>query len=369
MSSYDLSIIIPTYNEQENIDRLIQEIKKIFFSSQIRGEIIVVDDNSTDDTQKIVKSNTSPNVRLVGRTIDRGLSQSVLEGIGQSNAEYIIVLDADFSHPVSLIPKLYKSLSKDNYDVAIGSRYNGGNIVGWPLKRKIISMGATIPARLILPGIKDPMSGFFGLHKNILTGVSLTPRGYKILLEILAKTSWKRCIEIPYTFEERVDGYSKLTNGTIREYLIHLYTIVMFGLKNKDSKIGKELFILLKFLTVGAIGTFINIIFLYGFTEIVGLFYLYSSIIAIEASILNNFFLNEEWTFHRNGSMPVWKKILSFHCIATGGICINLIVLFVLTSILGVYYIVSNFIGIVLAFIWNFSVNKKITWCDEPEKF
>jgi len=230
-----LSVIIPTYNEEENIGRIIQTLQKILQDHSIPHEILVMDDNSKDRTRSIIQeiSEKSPNVRVIIRTRDHGLSQSVVDGFSYAQNNFIVVMDADFSHPPPAVINLYKALN-DGYDLAIGSRYiPGGDIENWPVERKILSFGATFMARLLFPDIRDPVSGFFGFHKRILQGARLKPRGYKILFEILGKSNWSRVVELPITFIEREGGSSKLNGKVISQYIIQFGDIAFFRMYNR----------------------------------------------------------------------------------------------------------------------------------------
>lgn len=225
-----LSIIIPTYNEEENIGKIIFTLQKILENNSIPYEILVMDDNSTDKTQIIVQdiSSDAPNIHLIIRLKDRGLSQSVVEGFSHAHNKIIIVMDADFSHPPPAVIELYGALTQ-GYDLAIGSRYIcGGVIENWPIERKILSFGATFLARLLFPDIHDPVSGFFGFHRTILDETRLKPRGYKILLEVLGKSNWSSIIEVPIKFVEREGGSSKLNLKVIFQYIIQFADISIF---------------------------------------------------------------------------------------------------------------------------------------------
>lgn len=225
-----LSIIIPTYNEEENIGKIIFTLQKILENNSIPYEILVMDDNSTDKTQTIVQniSNSSLNIHLIVRSRDHGLSQSVVDGFSRSQNNLLIVMDADFSHPPSAVVELYHALTQ-GYDLVIGSRYiKGGAIENWPVERKILSFGATFLARLLFPNINDPVSGFFGLHRRILEEARLKPRGYKILLEVLGKSNWNSIIELPIKFVEREGGSSKLNLKVIFQYIIQFTDIAVF---------------------------------------------------------------------------------------------------------------------------------------------
>jgi len=147
-------------------------------------------------------------------------------------------MDADFTHPPYLIPKMINKIKKENINLIIGSRsIKYSKIKKWPLKRKIISKIAIILAKPIT-NIKDPMSGFFFMKKEVIKNVKLKPKGYKILLEILSKGNYNSVSEIPIIFKNRIKGDSKLTLKVYLEYLIQLYNLYLYKIKKKFLKIN-----------------------------------------------------------------------------------------------------------------------------------
>ncbi|RMW37710.1 MAG: polyprenol monophosphomannose synthase, partial [Candidatus Nitrosopelagicus sp.] len=232
-----LSIILPTYNESENIVNILNSIKENV-SKLIDTQAIVVDDNSPDGTGKIVedylknlKKITNYTIKIVHRKTKDGLGSAILKGVQQATGDTIVVMDSDFSHPPQVIPKLVESIKKYQYDIAVASRYiKGGKIENWSAKRKLISKFATLIAKKGL-GIdtKDPMSGFFAFKKNILNGLNLDAIGYKILLEILVKTKNVSITEIPYTFQDRELGSSKLNMKIIVDYYKSVWKLYRYG--------------------------------------------------------------------------------------------------------------------------------------------
>lgn len=216
-----ISIVIPTYNEAENIERLIPQIFLLLKDSGIEGEVIVVDDNSPDGTAAIARdlSRKYP-VRVLQRPAKLGLSSAVLDGFRHARGDILGVMDADLSHDVTKLPHMVYSLK--DYDLVIGSRYvSGGGTRDWSKKRRLISKGATWLARP-LTKVKDPMSGFFVLKRSVIEGVELSPRGYKIGLEILTKGRDARIKEIPYIFRDRKNGQSKMNRKEVLNYIFHL---------------------------------------------------------------------------------------------------------------------------------------------------
>jgi len=364
---YDVTVIIPTFKEEANIKNIISEVDAVFEKNAINGEILIVDDNSPDKTIEIVNElkNTKPNLKLIVRQEDQGLSQSVVDGFRQADSDIYLVMDADLSHPPALIPKMLADIRAGN-DLVIGSRYmEGGGIKKWPLKRRVISIGATFLGRLLFPDVSDPVSGFFAVRKRVVADAPLKPRGYKILLEVLGKGTWENDKEIPFEFVDREIGSSKLKLKTILEYAQQVIDIVIFSWGHHKTTVWQEWKKIFKFGLVGLSGIVVNMGVLYYLTEFVGFYYLLSSLFAIELSIVNNFIWNDLWTFkgtrqHRMSKR--WHRLISFHAVSAGGLVINMGILFFLTSFAGVYYLISNIIGIMVGFGWNFWVNRHMTW-------
>jgi len=366
---YEMTVIIPTFNEEDNIAGIIKAVDSVFSVNNIRGEILVVDDESRDETINIVQCLTSRynNLKIIVRHADHGLSRSVLEGFKQANSDIFLVIDADFSHPPILIPRFYEEIKK-GADIVIGSRYTpGGEIKQWPLRRRFLSLGATGFGRMLFFKIADPVSGFFALRKEVIFGAQLHPRGYKILMEVLGKGQWRSVSEIPFTFINRQNGNSKLTFFIISDYVKQILSITKYSLTLRNNQVWNEWNKMAKFGFVGLSGVLVNIGFLYLFTEYMGLYYIIASVVAIEISILNNFLLNDYWTFSLRDEVDSFthnrfQRFLSFQCVSIVGFIINIGILYTLTENFGIYYLVSNLIGIVIVFFWNYLINRHITW-------
>ncbi len=227
-----ISIIVPTFKEAENLPLLVPQVAAAFRENPIarnwNWEIIIVDDNSPDGTKDVLDQLSArfPQVRYLIRTKDRGLSSAVLAGIALSRNDFIVVMDADLSHPPEALPTLVEPLLRDQADFVIGSRYvDGGKTEDWSRLRWLNSAGATLLARPLVGAIKDPMAGFFAFRREALRLADpLNPIGYKIGLELVAKThiAPSRVLEVPITFRNRAHGHSKLTLKEQFRYLEHL---------------------------------------------------------------------------------------------------------------------------------------------------
>jgi dolichol-phosphate mannosyltransferase len=208
-----ISLVIPTLNEVENIEPLVARLAQC---RPAPDEIIFVDDGSTDGTRERVRSLTDPpGAKLVEReNPSLGLSGAVIAGARAATGDWLVVMDADLSHPPERIAELLRPLLEDRADIVIGSRYTqGGSTPGWPLWRRILSRSA---AGLAYPltGVHDSMSGFFALPRKLLLELTPTATGFKIAFEALVQGGKNlRVLEIPIAFRDRARGVSKMSMG------------------------------------------------------------------------------------------------------------------------------------------------------------
>ena len=391
------SIIIPTYNESENILRLIDEIEKNLPTSDYT-EIVIVDDNSPDGTGKLVQNyineqddehqkevgtrTTSCRVKIVHRTGKNGLIPAIMDGVRQSSGRNVIIMDADFSHPPEVIPRMMQELKMNPNSIVIGSRYvEGGKVVGWPTKRKILSAGASFLARfgLNVRRVKDPMSGLFALPRQLIENISIDTKGYKILLEILVKNKEIPTKEVPYTFIDRTSGKSKMDNGVILNYAKAIWQLYRHGQKSGQVKIDENLnersvLFLSKvgrYYTVGISGLIINYVVSFLLANDVAnsirllsnVWYLEASIIGAAISFTSNFFFNKYWTFEDRrfevGSTA--RQYVSFIGMSTIGLIIQISILYFMVENF-VPYRISLIVAIAVATTINFILNKKFTF-------
>lgn len=207
-----LSVVIPTYNERDNLEPLLRRLAVVRRAWTGDLEIVIVDDRSPDGTARQAKhlaDRLDVPVRVLVRDGPRSMGRAIVAGIEQSRGHLVCVMDADLSHPPELILDLLRVL--DGADGVVASRYAaGGTLDGWPRTRRIISWGATALSRpLVRTPCYDPLSGFFLFRRTSLTGLTITGIGNKPLLEILAQKPLA-IHELPYEFRDRERGASKL---------------------------------------------------------------------------------------------------------------------------------------------------------------
>ncbi|ASJ01706.1 dolichol monophosphate mannose synthase [Thermococcus gorgonarius] len=353
-----VSIIIPTYNERDNLEELFERISNAMEKAGYDYEIIVVDDDSPDRTweyaEELGKTRGYP-VKVIRRTKEKGLSSAVIRGFKEAEGDVFVVMDADLQHPPEKIPELVREIEK-GADIAIASRYvPGGGVENWYWYRKLISKGAIMIGRVALPKIrhvKDPVSGFFALRREVVEKADLNPIGFKILMEILIKGTYKKVVEVPFRFGLRKAGESKLGGKTMINYLKHVYRLMKW-----EGEIDR----LVKFSIVGTSGIVVNEGFLWFFVSELGMDKYIANIPATELAILNNFIWNDLWTFRDLRRYPLWKRLISFHVAALMGAIVQWLIYAPLVY-LGMNYLVANLIGIAASFIVRFLFNRNVTW-------
>ena len=212
----DVSIVVPTYNERDNVEALCRGLREALEPSW-NYEIIFVDDNSPDGTYDVVLrlGEEDPRVRLIRRPGKLGLGSAVSDGFAQASGDYWVMMDADLSHRPEDLPGLLAQLA--DADIVVGSRYiPGGGVVNWPLWRRVVSRGASAMGRLIVGlHVRDLTSGFGAFRRDHMEQLlpTLSPKGFKLLLEIIAKSRGARVKETPITFVDRRYGRSKASAG------------------------------------------------------------------------------------------------------------------------------------------------------------
>jgi dolichol-phosphate mannosyltransferase len=299
--SAGVSIIVPTFNEAPNIGELVSRIEAALHG--VSCEIIFVDD-STDDTAREIERAAAEAwmpVRLIRRTEPvGGLAGAVVAGLGAATGEWCVVMDGDLQHPPEAIPSLLQRGIEAQVDVVVGSRHVAGGSdtgLGGPLRR-MVSNSATLLTRAMFPtrlrSCGDPMSGFFAVRRASVDLASLRPSGFKVLLEILARTHL-RVVEVPFDFGARQAGESKADMAEGLRFLWQLAAL----------RFGR----LSGFAVIGALGAVANLMIMAAL-QAVNVWYVLAAIIAAILTIIGNFVLLERFVFHdlRTGGRSVWRR-------------------------------------------------------------
>lgn len=378
MSQPVVSVILPTYNEAENVPIIVEKTATAL--AQIPYEIIIVDDNSPDRTWQVAQriAEQDPHVHMIRRLNERGLSSAVITGMNAARGQCLAVMDSDMQHDEAALPDLVHAIMIENYDIAIGSRgVEGGSYGDFSRKRRFISWVAASMARIILPmHVRDPMSGYFVVAREIFQECveRINPVGFKILLEFIGRNPEAKVKEVGYKFRRRIHGETKLSGSVIKNYLVALW----------DMRFGR--FISSTFLLyslVGSFGVLVNLGGLFlgeylGLPEIktgwpvIGTFVL-SVALGIELSIISNYIMNNWVTFfdvrHR-GFKANARAILLFHLISSlaGLVQLGVFQLLYENGFLSEYLegrllkAVLDSIGILVALTTNYYLNINFTW-------
>lgn len=357
-----LSIIVPTRNEAGNIDLLLTGIKHVFKGESI--EVIFVDD-STDETPEVIEAAAMEfsdlKVRLIHRLPGQrtgGLGGAVVLGLRAAQSEYACVMDGDLQHPPELVPVLLKTAIRKKVDLVIATRRNeGSEVTGLNFTRDMISRGLDMIARVLFPkqlkDVSDPLTGFFLVRVDALALSLFQPKGFKILMEILVRHPDLKKGEVPFCFGERIAGRSKASATEVWRYLNLLWIL----------RFGEGSFRFLGFALVGLSGILVNMLVLFLATDIFKIYYLLSAGIATIASTLWNFSLTDVWVYRsKSSSKSRVKRFGLFFLMNLVALSLRTPMLYVLTTVLGVYYVISNLISLAAMTVSRFLMADNFIW-------
>lgn len=356
---YDLSLVVPTYNERHNITPLLTALTSAL--EGVNWEVIFVDDNSPDGTAEFIRqlSCEANNVRVIQRVHKKGLSSACIDGILASKAEYVAIMDADLQHDEKLLLDMYASLKNEEADLVIASRYVSGGSTGELRKiRVLISQTASWFGKFVLKQeVKDPMSGFFMFKRELILPqlASLSGVGFKILLDILATSAGKlRIKEIPFVMRARHSGESKLGPVVIWEYFLLLI----------NKMVGNFVpirFVMFSF--VGLMGVLVHMITLGVFFRIIEWQFVYAQTMAVIVAMTTNYILNNIYTY-KDRRLTGGKFIIGlfvFYAICSVGAFVNVTIADYIYE-QGAYWPLAGGVGLVIGSVWNYALSSSLAW-------
>jgi dolichol-phosphate mannosyltransferase len=372
-----LSLVLPTYNEANNIRDIVQLLTCLLDQAKIgRYELIIVDDNSPDKTWEIAQDLTLeyPSLRVMRRQEERGLSSAVIRGWQVAQGDVLGVIDADLQHPPDVLLKLFGSI-ENGADLAVASRHiEGGGVSEWSIIRRFLSRGAQLLGLIMLPKvvgrISDPMSGYFLVRRQAIAEITLDPMGYKILIEVLGRGRIEQIAEVGYVFQERRAGESKVSWKQYIDYFLHLSKLRSRGrIARLKGYLNFPVKKFLRFGLVGLSGVFVDMLMLYLLSDpsMLAWSLTRSKIIASQTAIVNNFIWNDLWTFgdissRQKGNRQRLKRFIKFNIICLMGLILNVLILNLLFNVFGLNRYVANLIAIAIVTLWNFWINLKLSW-------
>ncbi|RLA31637.1 MAG: glycosyltransferase family 2 protein [Gammaproteobacteria bacterium] len=355
----DLTVVVPTYNERENVAPLVGLLDKAL--EGVAWEVLFVDDDSPDGTADAVRELASRDVRVrclqrIGR---RGLSSACIEGIMASAAPYVAVMDADLQHDESVLPGMLEKLRTDAADVVVGSRYMGGGSTGELASGRVwISRVASALGQLVLKArVSDPMSGFFMLQRVYFDRVAhdLSGKGFKILLDLLASGRRDvRVAELPYHMRARQHGDSKLDTMVVWEYLV-LIADKLFG------RYVPVRFVL--FVGVGMTGVAVHLLVLGLLHRLLAVDFLVAQASATLFAMTSNYFLNNVFTYHdqRLYGAALVRGLATFYLACSIGAVISVeFATFLFER--SFPWFMAGFFGAIAGAVWNYAVTATFTW-------
>jgi dolichol-phosphate mannosyltransferase len=363
-------VILPTYNEAENIGSIIPRIfEKAEEIPTHDLHVLVVDDNSPDGTQDIVRTLMAAHENLhlitgpkqgLGEAYKRGMNYALQE----LSPDIVFEMDADGQHDPELIP-VFAYLASHDISLVIGSRFAPGGVTpDFALWRRVLSLVGNWMLRVMggLPGIHDCTSGYRCIKTDLLRKCDLgrlATRGYSFQSSLLSELlrNHAKVVEIPMVFHHRAHGESKLT---LRDQVEFLVNVVKLRLHRSEEFI--------KFAFVGLSGVLVNLGGYLLLERKLGLHFALACPLAIELSILSNFLLNNAWTFrHRQTGFSVWKRLLRFHAVAGLAGVANYGAFLGLVSALHVYDVLANLAGILVGVLINYFLNSVWTWRESAQ--
>jgi dolichol-phosphate mannosyltransferase len=357
-----VSVIVPTRNEAGNIEMLLTYLKNAFGNESI--EVIFVDD-STDETPQVVEAAVKHfpalNVRLIHRLPEQrigGLGGAVVAGLNAAQSEYACVMDGDLQHPPELVPVLLKTAIEKQADMVVATRRSeDSQVTGLNTARNLISKGLDLVARIFFPrqlrGVSDPLTGFFLVRVKALNLETLHPKGFKILMEILVRNPDLRKAEVPFHFGQRFAGQSKASVSEAWKYLTLLWTL----------RFGEESLRFGGFALVGVSGILVNSLVLFLGTDQLHLYYLLSAGVATVASTLWNYGLTEGLVYRsKNPSEGLIKRFGLFFVMNTLALALRTPMIYLLTTVLGIYYVVSNLASLAILTFLRFALADNLIW-------
>jgi dolichol-phosphate mannosyltransferase len=360
-----ISTVLPTYNEARSIQEVLRRASEALRKAGEDHELIVVDDSSPDRTADLAEALASEiPARVLRRPGRQGLATAVVAGWSMARGDVLGAMDADLQHPPEVLARLASALRFHNADVAIAARAGpgGGSAEEWSWTRRLTSWAARHLAASVLPRtlaeVSDPLSGMFLVRARALQGVRLEPTGYKILLEVLGKAHYGALVEVPFVFQARSSGSSKLGRRESLQYLAHLARL---------ARSTGQLRSWMRYAAVGFTGAVVNVGVLAFLAERRAWPIGAALAVALLLALLNNFFWNWLFTFRTlqapsaQARAGVLSRLVHYGRVCATGMALNAL-LTLLLNWRGVPLPLASAAGVTLGGAWNLFFNVPAIW-------
>ncbi|MGZ4593008.1 MAG: glycosyltransferase [Actinomycetes bacterium] len=369
-----LVVLVPTRNESGNVHALVSRLDAAL--GGLDAEIVFVDDSSDDTPEQIraVAAVAHRPVRVLHRTEEQrvgGLGGAVLHGLQHTSSTWVVVMDGDLQHPPEIVPELVALGIAEDADLVVASRYFGSGTADGlsSAVRERVSGGATALTKMVFPrrlaDCTDPMSGFFAVRRAAVASADLRPQGFKILLEMIARSRSLRIRELPFTFEERLSGDSK---ASLREGVLFVKRLLSLRCASSFGRLAQPLARVVSFGLVGLSGIVVNSLVLYLLVSGLHNPVLVSAVVATQASTLWNFLLTDRWVFKGPKHSSIVSRLTGFAVVNNLALLARLPLLAWLVHGLGISYLAANVLTLLAVFVARYVISDRFLFRSEAAK-
>ena len=349
-----LSIVVPTFNEKNNVEQLIQQIVKALKNVTLY-EIIFIDD-SLDETPEVLERlcGIYEHVHYLHRTGEKGLASAVVKGFLLAQGNVLAVMDADLQHPPQLLADMYLTII-DGADIVLPSRYTlGGKDEGLNWFRKLASTAAKLAGKVMLPSLRkisDPTSGYFILKRDVIVDAKLQPLGWKILMEVLVMGNYTKVVELPYAFQKRLADESKINFKVTLQYFAHICSLLLRSEREHRFYL---------FFLIGLSGIMVDMTAFLMLSSVLSWHINVMVTISAFIAMCCNYLLNRNLTFASMSSRihgHTGSEFIKYVGVSSLGILVkNVLVYYLMLG--GVPGMAANFAGILVASLGNYYLSK-----------
>lgn len=370
-----VTVVVPTRNERDNIGPLVDRLS-IALAGR-RALVLFVDDSDDDTPEQVLRTAAASqiDVRLIHRApAERrdGLGGAVLAGFRAARSEWLVVMDGDLQHPPEVVPDLIETARRANAQLVVASRHavggsHGGLAGVW---RVAVSRASILLSKSLFPralsGVSDPMSGFFAVRRDAVDLERMQPRGFKVLLELLARHGDLVRVEVPFEFATRLNGVSK---ASVSEGVLFARRLLALRLSSargggRPGTVGRAL----GFAAVGMTGLLVNVAVMWLLADpaMLGINYLVAAVLTTQVSSTWNYLLVDGLVYPGPKRHTKLSRYLAFLGLSNLVLVLRIPLLALLVSTLGVHYLAATVLTLLLGYAVRFGSHERLTLREEP---